>query len=158
MSDFLWSEGRQPTRLLCSWDSSGKKNTGVGSHSLFQGIFLTQEVNLHLLPLLCWQVGSLPWAPPGKPCDDSFRGLGCWSCENSFPPECQPVSFFKLIYSYHPCTHNTQILLLRGERSLKDRYVLFQNTSLSTRTISQLKKKLFPNSVLLKTCTSQVSF
>lgn len=34
--------------------------------------------------------------------------------------------------------------------------MLFQNTSLSTRTISQ-RKKLYPNSVLLKTCTSQVS-
>ena len=30
-----------PTRLLCSWNSPGK-NTGVGSHSLLQGIFLTQ--------------------------------------------------------------------------------------------------------------------
>ena len=31
----------QPTRLHCPWDSSGKK-TGVGCHSLLQGIFLTQ--------------------------------------------------------------------------------------------------------------------
>ena len=31
-----------------SWDSSGK-NTGVGCHFLLQGIFLTQESNLHLL-------------------------------------------------------------------------------------------------------------
>ena len=42
------------------------KNTGVGCHSLLQGIFSTQESNLHLLSLLCWQVGSLPLAPPGK--------------------------------------------------------------------------------------------
>ena len=33
--------GVQPTRLLCPQDSLGK-NTGVGSHSLLQGIFLTQ--------------------------------------------------------------------------------------------------------------------
>ena len=34
-------------------DSPGKK-TGVGCHSLFQGIFLTQGLNP------CWQAGSLP--------------------------------------------------------------------------------------------------
>ena len=31
------------------------KNTGVGSHALLQGIFLTQGLNLHLLCLLHWQ-------------------------------------------------------------------------------------------------------
>ena len=31
--------------LLCPWDSPGK-NTGVGSLSLLQGIFLTQRSNL----------------------------------------------------------------------------------------------------------------
>ena len=36
-----------PTRFLCSWNSPGK-NTGVGSHSLLQGIFLTQWLNLSL--------------------------------------------------------------------------------------------------------------
>ena len=34
-----------PCRLLCPWDFPGK-NTGVGSHFLLQGIFLTQELNL----------------------------------------------------------------------------------------------------------------
>ena len=34
--------------LLCRWDSPGK-NTGVGSHSLLQGIFPTQGLNPHLL-------------------------------------------------------------------------------------------------------------
>ena len=37
-----------PARLLCPWNSSGK-NTGVGSHSLLQGIFLTQGSNPGLL-------------------------------------------------------------------------------------------------------------
>ena len=41
--------------------------TGVGSHALLQGIFLTQGWNPHLLHLLLWQAGSLPLAPPGKP-------------------------------------------------------------------------------------------
>ena len=36
-----------PTGLLCPWDSPGK-NTGVGCHSLLQGIFLIQESNLGL--------------------------------------------------------------------------------------------------------------
>ena len=36
--------GLQPARLLCLWDSPGK-NTGVGSNSLLQGIFLTQGSN-----------------------------------------------------------------------------------------------------------------
>ena len=37
-----------PARILCPWDSSGK-NSGVGSHSLLQGIFLTRGSNLGLL-------------------------------------------------------------------------------------------------------------
>ena len=35
-------------------------NTGVGSHALLQGIFLTQGLNLHFLCLMLWQAGSLP--------------------------------------------------------------------------------------------------
>ena len=37
-----------PAKLLCLWNSPGK-NTGVGSHSLLQGIFSTQGLNLGLL-------------------------------------------------------------------------------------------------------------
>ena len=40
-----------PARLLCAWDFPGK-NTGVGCHSLLQGIFPTQGSNPHLLCLL----------------------------------------------------------------------------------------------------------
>ena len=40
--------GLWPARLLCPWDSPGK-NTGVGSCSLCQGIFLTQGSKLGLL-------------------------------------------------------------------------------------------------------------
>ena len=47
-------------------DSSGK-NTGVGCHALFQGIFLTKRMNPHLSCVLCWQASSLPLEPPGKP-------------------------------------------------------------------------------------------
>ena len=56
----LWNVA---ARLLCPWNSPGK-NTGVGSHSLLQGIFPTQGLNLGFLH---WQVDSLPSEPPGKP-------------------------------------------------------------------------------------------
>ena len=38
----------KPARLLCPWDSPGRK-TRVGCHFLFQGIFPTQGSNPHLL-------------------------------------------------------------------------------------------------------------
>ena len=44
----LQTHGLQPIRLLRPWDSPGK-NTGVGCHSLLQGIFPTQGPNLGLL-------------------------------------------------------------------------------------------------------------
>ena len=53
-------------RLLCPWASPGK-NTGVGCHALLQGIFPTQELNLHLLCLLHWQAGSLSLSHLGSP-------------------------------------------------------------------------------------------
>ena len=48
MSDSVRSHRRQPTRLLCPWDSPSE-NTGVGCHFLLQGIFPTQGLNLGLL-------------------------------------------------------------------------------------------------------------
>ena len=63
MSDSLRPHGLYPTRL-CLWDSPGK-NTGVGSHSLLQGIFLTQGSNLGLLHcrqiLYCLRPQSTRW-------------------------------------------------------------------------------------------------
>ena len=54
----LWTAAH---RLLCLWDSLGK-NTWVGCHTLPQGIFLTQELNLHLHSwagrLYCWATGD----------------------------------------------------------------------------------------------------
>ena len=43
------------------------KNTGLGCHTLLQGIFPTQGLNPCLLCLLHWQAGSSPLVPPGKP-------------------------------------------------------------------------------------------
>ena len=58
--------GLYPARLLNPWDFPGK-NTGIGCHALFQGIFPTQGLIPSLLCLLHWQGGSLPLAQPGKP-------------------------------------------------------------------------------------------
>ena len=44
MSDSLWPHGLQPNRLVCPWNSPGKK-PGVSCHSLLQ---LTQGLNLGL--------------------------------------------------------------------------------------------------------------
>ena len=49
----LQPHGLYPTELPCPWNSPGK-NTGVGSYSLLQGIFLTQGSNLSLLN--CMQI------------------------------------------------------------------------------------------------------
>ena len=52
----------QPTRLLCPWDFPNK-NIGMGCHFLLHGLFLTQELNPHLLH---WQVGSSPLSHLGS--------------------------------------------------------------------------------------------
>ena len=49
----LRPRGLQPARLLCPWGFPGKK-TAMCSHSLLQGIFPTQGLNLGLL--LCRQI------------------------------------------------------------------------------------------------------
>ena len=51
--------------IFCPWNFPGK-NTGVGFHFLFQGIFLTQGLKLCLLRSLHWQGDSLPQASFGK--------------------------------------------------------------------------------------------
>ena len=48
MSISLQPQGLKPARLLCPWDFPGE-DTGVGCHSLLQGVFPTQELNLGLL-------------------------------------------------------------------------------------------------------------
>ena len=68
LSSSLQTYGLYPIRLLYSWDSPGK-NTGVSSHSLPQGIFLTKGSSwprdLTGSPAL--PANSLPFEPPGKP-------------------------------------------------------------------------------------------
>ena len=84
MSNSLQPYGLAPT-IASPWVSPGK-NTGVSCLVLFQGIFLTQGSNPHLLQLLHWLTGSLPWKPPGKP---KIHVLSCFSqlCK---PMYCSP--------------------------------------------------------------------
>ena len=78
---YAWTVAHQAP---LSGDSPGK-DTGVGCHTLLQGIFPTQGWNPHLLCLLRWQAGSLPLAPPGKP------SLACRRHElERLPPHAQP--------------------------------------------------------------------
>ena len=61
----------KPARLLCPGNSLGK-NTGVGSLSLFQGIFPTHRLKPRSPTL---QVDSLPSEPPGKPKNTGMGSL-----------------------------------------------------------------------------------
>ena len=65
MSSSLQPHGLWPDRLLCQWDFSGK-NTRVGCHFFLQGIFLTQDLDHHLLHLLHSLGCSLPLSHLGS--------------------------------------------------------------------------------------------
>ena len=69
--------GLLPARLLCPWDSPGK-NTRVGCHSLLQGIFPTQGLNLGLLYRR--QIFLL-YEPSGKPSMLSKNKVGVYGHE-----------------------------------------------------------------------------
>ena len=60
----VMSDSLRPHGLYSPWNSQGQ-NTAVGSLSLLQGIFPTQESNPALSHFL--QVDSLPAGPQGKP-------------------------------------------------------------------------------------------
>ena len=84
--------GRQPTRLLCPWNSPGK-NPEVGCHTLLQGIFLTKGLNPCVLCLLHCQYecevaqscltlcDPMDCSPPGSSIHGIFSGnktgVGC---------------------------------------------------------------------------------
>ena len=65
-----------PARLICPWNSLGK-NTGVGCHSLLQGIFPTQGLNPGLPHcrqiLYCVSHGG--WGPANKYCTFLYYNL-----------------------------------------------------------------------------------
>ena len=63
--------GPMGVRKLSMWEGGAMCRRDRVCHFLLQGIFLTQRSNPSLLCLLHEQVGSLPLAPPGKPCRPS---------------------------------------------------------------------------------------
>ena len=72
-----WAMITSVTQLLCPWNSQGK-NTGVDSHSLLQGIFLTQGSNPGLLH--CRQI-LYCLSHQGNPCIYMFCAVSsCFSC------------------------------------------------------------------------------
>ena len=66
VSNSLQSHELQPTRLLCSWNFTGK-NTGVGCHFLIQGICPTQGSKLCFLQFFCIPGRFFTSEPLGKP-------------------------------------------------------------------------------------------
>ena len=63
VSDSLQTHELQPTRLLCPWNSPGE-NTGVGNHSLLQGI---PDPGIEPGPPAL-QADYLPSEPPDEEC------------------------------------------------------------------------------------------
>ena len=96
VSYYLLSHGVQATRPPCSQDSPGKI-TGVGSHSLLQGIFQTLRLNPGLLH--CRQIL----------CDPSNQGslMGNIKLLNTVFT-CQP-HFFSLILLFFTLHHKTNL-------------------------------------------------
>ena len=61
---------RQPTRLLCPWDSPGK-NTGVGCHFLLQCLKVESESEV---AQLCLTLSDpMDWIPPGSSIHGIFQ-------------------------------------------------------------------------------------
>ena len=82
MSDSVWPQRQQPTRLPCPWDSPGK-NTGVGCHFLLQH----RKVKVKLLSRV--RLFATPWtaahqAPPSM----GFSRQEHWSGVPAPSPTC----------------------------------------------------------------------
>ena len=94
MSDSLQPHGLLPTRLLCPWDSPGKK-TGVSCHILLQRIFPTQGLNPPLLN--CRQIlyhlnhQGNPQFSLGSRNSSPFPLLGCWGVRPKVPLSTSPA-------------------------------------------------------------------
>ena len=60
VSDYLQPHGLYPTRILSVYGILQARILELGCHFLFQGIFLIQGSNSHILYLVHWQADSLP--------------------------------------------------------------------------------------------------
>ena len=99
MSYSLRSQGLQPARHLCPQDSPGK-DTGLGCHSLLQGIFPTQGSNPCLLWFMHWQADSLLLSHLGSThCFDYYSFMTQLKSGSVIPP---PLLFvFKIAIAIH---------------------------------------------------------
>ena len=79
ISDSLQAQGLKPARLFCPWNFPDK-NTGVGCHSLLQGIFPSQGLNLGLsLPLekaMAPHSSTLAWKIPQTEEPGGLQSMG----------------------------------------------------------------------------------
>ena len=113
VSSSLQPHGLQPARLLCPWNFPGK-DTGVGCHSLLQGIFPTQGSNPSLLHLPALAGGFFTTESPGKPeskqiiAEGSFR----YDTQLSFRPSMQSTLVLdsSSCLKYTVCFYNFQPL------------------------------------------------
>ena len=83
-----WAVAHQAPLFM---DSPGK-NTGVGCHALFQGLFLTRDWTC---VSSITTVGSLPLVPPGKPNSVLCKVLWVWHLLN---PYSNITRYFFFIY------------------------------------------------------------
>ena len=85
------------------------KNTGVGSHFLFQGISPVQVMNPSFWRLLYWQADSLSLHHVGSPIDLPRRAL--LKCKPNNPKLIAPVTFLSNSHAssqYFPCPKSSQ--------------------------------------------------
>ena len=88
VSDSLRPHGLSLTKLLCPWNSCPGKNAEVGSHSLLQGIFVTQGLNpgppprRRILYRLSHQsspdVAARYWECEVQPAEGALSGCACF--------------------------------------------------------------------------------
>ena len=111
MSDSVRPHRRQPTRLLCLWDSPGK-NTGMGCHSLLhpKGIILGNSVQCFCRSsFLWWKLLIYPMAyfRQVRPTDYIHQGVWVkcrflWSTQ-IFRIKISQTGFRNLHFNKHPC-------------------------------------------------------
>ena len=154
VSKSLWPHGLQTARLLCPWGFPGK-NTGVGSHSLLQGIFPTQGLNPGLTQCrrifycLSYQVISTPtvvnysllWIlfflksliPP--PLNGGWLQLLLWliACGGSNMILLKPCKECLMLFSWIKMPFSSHSLLGKLPLDLKTQY----NVTFSTQPLKQ---------------------
>ena len=166
MSNSLQPYELQPTRLLCPWDSP-VKNTGVGCHALFQGIFPTQGSNpdfLHCRQILyhlshqdakestcnAGDPGLISWWRVWLPTpvflsgefheQTSLVGYSPWACKESDMTEWLTLCIIHLIF---PLCLSSNLKLLFMEQRGSFLFPLFSLCVICSESIKSPPKKFF---------------